>query len=146
MEIETLYFKDEIHKDYFLEMIKSMYLSEAEMNNPTVLIKQQVAFCYLIALYQKDYEKYEGDYFYVELGEELSLGGPTYLLDERYGERIRDCEKIIPIACRLLGQEDIKTIVEDEKDILASFEVSINKELVSLGIWMNKKCENCINY
>lgn len=139
MGIEILYFKDEIHKNYFLEMIESMYLSEAEMDNLTTLIKRQIAFCYLIALYQKDYEIYEGDYFYVELGEELSLGGPTYLLDERYGERIRDYEKIIPIACRLLEQEDIKVILKDAEKILETFEVPINEEIVSLITWMSRK-------
>ncbi len=108
MDIERLYFKDEVHRKAFLELLEGMYLSADEMKLPTQLLKRQFAFAYLIALYQKDYELYEGEGFYIEIGEELSLGGPTYLMDERYGERTKEYEKIIPIACEFLKERIYK--------------------------------------
>ncbi len=125
MGIELLQFKNKHHKDAFWEMIEAMYLSEEELHYPSSLIKKQIAFSYLIALYQEDYRTHEGEAFYIEIGAELSLGGPIYLLDERYGERKADYEKIVPIACRILREENIQRIIDEEKLILSSFKTPI---------------------
>lgn len=136
MGIEVLQFRNESHKKAFFEMVEAMYLSEEEIKRPSDLIKRQLTFTYLIALYQEDYAKYEGDTFYIEMGEELSLGGPTYLLEERYGERVKDYEKIIPIAARILKGEDIEQVIEEENEAIQSFKISIKEVIEQLIIWM----------
>lgn len=128
----------EKHKKAFFEMIESMYLSEAELKKPSTLLKRQLAFSYLIALYQEDYAEYEGDIFYLEMGEELSLGGPTYLLDERYGKRTKDYEKIIPIACRILKGERIEEIIHEEKKVLQSFSLPIETIIRDVLKWFDE--------
>ena len=138
MGISELQFRNEKHQSAFFEMVSDMYLSDEEMSMPSSMLKRQLAFSYLIALYQEDYARYEGDIFYIEMGEELSLGGPTYLLDERYGERARDCEKIIPIACRLLGNEPIEEVIEEEKSVLKSFILPIHNEISDLLDWIKE--------
>lgn len=107
MIIETLHYKDKAHQKAFEVFIEDMDLSLKEMQTPSKLLRRQFAFLYLLALYQEDYEQYEGERFYVEAGIELSLGGPTYLLEERYGERKRAYEQIISIACSILKGEVI---------------------------------------
>ncbi|MBE6024267.1 MAG: hypothetical protein E7231_13965 [Cellulosilyticum sp.] len=105
MNVEHLYFKDIAHQEAFLEMLEDMYLSEKEIKTPSLLLKKQLAFAYLVALYQKDYEEYEGEKFYIECGEELSIGGPIYLMDKRYGRRTKLYEKMVWIACQFLKKE-----------------------------------------
>lgn len=119
--INNYYFSSKVHEETFMEMLEDMYLSSKELEAPDDLLKKQLAFIYLIARYQEDYKQYEGDTFYIECGEELSLGGPTYLLDERYGERKKPYECIVPIAINLLKekQEDSKIArMEEIKEML----------------------------
>lgn len=136
----ALKFKNKSHEEAFEEMLEAMYLSETEIKAPSYELKKQLAFGYLIALYQKDYAKYEGERFYFELGEELSLGGPTYLLDERYGSRNRDCEKIIPIACEILQDDELEEILQKEDKVLKSFDTPIDEEIGQLIKWVNLSC------
>lgn len=110
IDLRALKYKNEAHQKAFETFLDEMYLSQKEKERPSKLLRRQIAFAYLLALYEADYEKYEGEGFYFEIGEELSLGGPTYLLDPRYGLRNKEYEKIVPIACELL-----KESVVDEK-------------------------------
>ena len=103
--MKKLYFISEYHKEAFLELVEEMYLESKELKHPSNLLKRHLAFAYLIAAYQKEYQVHEGEQFYIEVGEELSLGGPTYLLDERYGERTKEYEWILVIALKILKGE-----------------------------------------
>ena len=129
--IKRYYFSSKAHKEAFMEMLEDMYLSNKELEAPDKLLKKQLAFIYLIARYQEDYKQYEGDTFYIEYGEELSLGGPTYLLDERYGERKRPYECIVPIAANLLKE------IQKDSEIAKIEEIKEKLE----GIYdLEKKC------
>lgn len=100
-------YKNKDHENAYKELVEQMYLSEDEIMNPAPLLKRQLAFCYLIALYQEDYEIYEGHKFYIELGEDLSLDGPTYLLEADIGERKYKHEQILPLASKVLKGDEI---------------------------------------
>lgn len=115
--VRHMNYKNKEHEDDYNELVEQMYLSEEERKNPNGLLRRQLAFCYLIALYQEDYERYEGHKFYIELGEELSLDGPTYLLEDGIGERRYKHEQILPLACQILQGEEavIPTSMEDDR-------------------------------
>ena len=69
-------FKNKIHEEAFNELITQ---SEGELSVYEIQDEQkrrQVAFLYLIAMYQEEYECYEGMKFYVEVYEEISIDGP----------------------------------------------------------------------
>lgn len=110
-----MYYKHQAHQEAYEKLIEQMYLSQEEIKQPSSLLRKQLAFCYLIAMYQEDYEIYEGHQFYVEWGEELSIDGPTYLLEDKIGERRYNHEKILPVACQLLkGELSCLTMEIDE--------------------------------
>lgn len=105
--IKEMCFKNLTHKQAFFTFLEEMYLSEEEINHPSPLLKRQLGFIYLLALNQEAYEQYEGDIFYIEVGEELSLGGPTYLLEEGVGTRHYPHEQMLLLASSLLKGEEI---------------------------------------
>ncbi len=110
-----LIFKNHEHERAYNQLIEEADLTEIELKQPSVLLRRQLAFLYLIALFQEDYIYYEGEAFYVEAYEELSLGGPTYLLDACMGEGTYPHEQILYIAKRLLQGEitNIHTSLEE---------------------------------
>lgn len=75
-------FKNKIHEEAFNELITQ---SEGELSvheSQDEQKRRQVALLYLIAMYQEEYERYEGMKFYVEVYEEISIDGPVYLLED----------------------------------------------------------------
>ena len=104
---KEILFKDMSHKKAYQIFIEDMYLSEKEQHHPSPLLKKQQGFVYLLALYQETYKAYEGEAFYIETGEELSLGGPTYLLEEEIGTSTCPHERILFLARCILREEDI---------------------------------------
>lgn len=104
---KEILFKDKQHKKAYQTFIEEMYLAEEEMKYPSPLLKRQQGFVYLLALYQEAYKQYEGEPFYIEVGEELSLGGPTYLLEESIGNSNYTHERILLLASCLLKGEEI---------------------------------------
>ncbi len=108
-------FKDHHHEDAYNHLIEEADLTEIELKQPSALLRRQLAFLYLIALFQDDYIHYEGEAFYVEAYEELSLGGPTYLLEACMGEGTYPHEQILYIAKKLLQGDviDIHTSLEE---------------------------------
>lgn len=110
-------FKDKSHEEAYQTFIDEMYLSEEELYHPSSLLKRQQGFVYLLALYQESYKQYEGEAFYIEAGEELSLGGPTYLLEEEIGQSNYPHEKMLFLASRILKEEEIDyalCLIEDQ--------------------------------
>ena len=104
---KEILFKDKSHEEAYQTFIEEMYLSEEELYHPSSLLKRQQGFVYLLALYQEAYKQYEGEAFYIEAGEELSLGGPTYLLEEKIGQSNYPHEKMLFLASRILRGEEI---------------------------------------
>lgn len=104
---KEILFKDMYHKKAYQTFIEEMYLSEQEMKHPSPLLKRQQGFVYLVALYQETYKQYEGEPFYIEAGEELSLGGPTYLLEGDIGKSNQPHERILLLASYLLKEKEI---------------------------------------
>lgn len=104
---KEILFKDKHHEKSYQTFIEEMYLSEEEIKHPLPLLKRQKGFVYLLALYQEVYKQYEGEAFYIEAGEELSLGGPTYLLEESIGNSNHPHERILLLASCLLKGEEI---------------------------------------
>ena len=100
-----LLFKDDKHESAYRQLLEEADLTDTALQQPTLLLRRQLAFLYLIALFQEDYIHYEGEAFYVEAYEELSLGGPTYLLETCMGEANYPHEQILDIAKKLLQGE-----------------------------------------
>lgn len=100
-----LLFKDNKHERAYNQLIEEADLTDTELRQPSALLRRQLAFLYLIALFQEDYIHYEGEAFCVEAYEELSLGGPTYLLDPSIGQGTYPHEQILDIAKKLLQGE-----------------------------------------
>lgn len=71
------------HQEVFEQILDEAYVTIED----TPLMRRQLAFVYILSYYQKDYERYEGEGFYIEALEELEIGGPTYLLEEGVGLR-----------------------------------------------------------
>ena len=110
-----LIFKNHEHERAYNQLIQEADLTDTELRQPTALLRRQLAFLYLIALFQEDYIHYEGEAFYVEAYEELSLGGPTYLLETCMAEETYPHEQILCIAKKLL-QGDAPPIYTDLKE------------------------------
>lgn len=106
--LKEICFKNLTHKQAFYTFLEEMYLSEEEMNRPSTILKRQLGFVYLLALNQEAYKQYEGDIFYIEVGEELSLGGPTYLLEEGIGTRQYAHEQMLLLASSILKGDEIE--------------------------------------
>ncbi|MEF9960415.1 MAG: hypothetical protein RR448_06525 [Niameybacter sp.] len=113
MQIE--YFKDAQHREAFCELLEQAEViaaGEVEVGQlkkikASDLLSRQIAFFYLIALYQRDIETYEGIPFYVEVYEEISLDGPVYLLDEKIGIPVHDYEWAVYFGKRIVMGETI---------------------------------------
>ena len=103
----NLVFQNAKHEQAYQTFLEEAYLTEGELGEPTALLKRQLAFLYLIALFQDDYIHYEGENFYIEAYEELSLGGPTYLLEGHIGEGDYPHEKILSVAKNILKGEKV---------------------------------------
>ncbi len=114
----------------FQELVAQMALSEAIYVAPSEGLKKQFAFIYLIAFYQADYKRYEGEAFYIAPEYDdihFSIGGPTYLFDEAIGTRTYPHEIILEPAKALLEGKEVK---EEGFDEVASFLVHQAKSFV----------------
>lgn len=123
---KEILFKDKSHEEAYQTFIEEMYLSEEELYHPSSLLKRQQGFVYLLALYQEAYKQYEGEAFYIEAGEELSLGGPTYLLEEKIGQSNYPHEKMLFLASRILRGEEIDytlCLIEDQVYLKQALEI-----------------------
>ena len=123
---KEILFKDKSHEEAYQNFIEEMYLSEEELYHPSSLLKRQQGFVYLLALYQEAYKQYEGEAFYIEAGEELSLGGPTYLLEEKIGQSNYPHEKMLFLASRILRGEEIDytlCLIEDQVYLKQALEI-----------------------
>lgn len=107
-------FRDELHQVEYNELIEQMYLSENELENPTPLLRRQVAFAYLIALYQNEYEHYEGCKFYMEAYDEISLDGPVYLLEDEMELESYPHERMLKVAKALMQGEELPRALIDQ--------------------------------
>lgn len=114
----------------FQELVGQMALSEDVYEVPSKTLKKQFAFLYLIAFYQADYKRYEGEAFYITPEYDdihFSIGGPTYLLEEKIGTRIYGHEIILEPAKALLEGKEIR---EEGFDELISFLIHQAKSFV----------------
>lgn len=102
-------FRDKEHEEEFKELLMQTELTDQEIMIADDLLKRQIAFFYLIALYQEEYLKYEGCKFYVEVYEDISLDGPTYLLSDEIEEVNHAHEKMIKVAKALLQGKEPNT-------------------------------------
>lgn len=100
-------FKDANHHEAFEELLDQVDFNVDQLKDRTPLLKRQMAFIYLIAMYQEDYEIYEGCKFYLEEYEELSIDGPVYLLEDEITLDNYPHEKMLQVAKNLLRQEPI---------------------------------------
>ena len=124
---KEILFKDKSHEEAYQNFIEEMYLSEEELYHPSSLLKRQQGFVYLLALYQEAYKQYEGEAFYIEAGEELSLGGPTYLLEEKIGQSKYPHEKMLFLASSILKGEEIDyalCLIEDQVYLKQALEIA----------------------
>ena len=124
---KEILFKDKSHEEAYQNFIEEMYLSEEELYHPSSLLKRQQGFAYLLALYQEAYKQYEGEAFYIEAGEELSLGGPTYLLEEKIGQSNYPHEKMLFLASNILKGEEIDyalCLIEDQVYLKQALEIA----------------------
>ncbi len=119
-----LIFQDSKHEQAYHRFLHEAGLTQQELEVPSPLLRRQLAFLYLIALFQEDYIYYEGEVFYIEAYDELSLGGPTYLLEEDIGEGDYPHEKILRVAKHILKGEQPCVPVE-----LGMFKTLINQAL-----------------
>ena len=101
-----LKYRDELHRTAFQHFLEEADIKLDDVCLLEEAVRHQVAFLYLLALYQEDYEAYEGERFYVENLEEMSLSGPTYLFDEQIGQMARPHEQMILCAKAFLRQEE----------------------------------------
>lgn len=92
------------------------------------LLNKQITFFYLIALYQEDFLHYEGEKFWVEAYEDISLDGPIYLLEDKIGEPKQDYERAIHI-----GKQILRGINISIEDIPESMKEYINQVIVMLN-------------
>ena len=98
-------FKNKQHEQAFIELIEQGELEVSNDKEQDELIRRQIAFLYLIGIYQEDYECYEGMKFYVEVYEEISIDGPVYLLEERVKLEDFAHEKMLKVAKAILKGE-----------------------------------------
>lgn len=76
-------FLDDQHKKAFEHFLKEADLVwDESCRCYDEVLRRQLGFLYILAYYQEDYIKYEGEGFYVEMFEDLEIGGPTYLLEK----------------------------------------------------------------
>lgn len=111
-----LKYRDEGHRAAFHRFLEEADVKMDDVWRLEEAKRRQIAFLYLLALYQEDYETYEGERFYVENLVEMSLGGPTYLFDEQIGKMNEPHEQMILCAKAFFRQEDhFEVIPEDQK-------------------------------
>ncbi len=110
-------FKNVQHHQAFYDLLAQMDLPQEFFITPSTLLRRQLAFIYLIAYYQEDYKRYEGEAFYIEPEYDdmhFSIGGPTYLLEDQIGTRTYGHEIILEGAKALLEGKEIITVPKDE--------------------------------
>lgn len=116
-------FKNTQHEQAFIELIEQ---GELELS------RKQIAFLYLIAMYQEDYEHYEGMKFYVEVYEEISIDGPVYLLEDSVKLEDFAHEKMLKVAKAILrGEEPQVEELEEEDRVFAKKAYHFAKGLAS---------------
>ena len=103
------FFSEQHKKEFYALLIQADIIEEQDETLYKVeeiqigsLLSRQVVFFYLIALYQEDFLYYEGEKFWVEAYEDISLDGPVYLLDEEIGTPKHDYEWAIHIGKQIL--------------------------------------------
>ncbi len=107
------------HQEAFELMIEESYLTAKEIKEANAQLRCQLAFVYLISYYQADYAHDEGDTFYLDQGEVLSLGGPTYLLEEGVCGTIKPHETILKYAKALLkGDFECEVLEEVHQEMV----------------------------
>lgn len=109
-------FKNKAHEEAFETLLKQ---SEGELYVHGMQDQQkrkQVAFLYLIALYQEDYERYERSRFSVEAYEELSLDGPVYLLEDHIQLKDFPHERMLSVAKDILRGHEMDLDKIDKED------------------------------
>lgn len=109
-------FLTEEHAHVFNQLLEEAYVQLED----TPLMRRQLAFLYMLTYYQKEYEAYEGEGFYIEAFEDLEIGGPTYLLEDAVNLRADyPHEYIIYWAKALLrGQMlGVDTLQEDAREL-----------------------------
>lgn len=112
MSKEEMFFSKS-HQKEFLELLEQANLEEHPQWRKSQLEYRQVAFLYLIALYQEEYKRYEGCKFYIEDLGELSLDGPVYLLDERsISLKAYDHEMMLDLAMQILRETPMQSEIE----------------------------------
>lgn len=110
-------FKNLQHRHAFYDLLEQMELSEKTLKKPSILLRRQLAFMYLIAYYQDDYKQHEGEAFYIvpEYDDiHFSIGGPTYLLEDGIGTKKQGYEVILEAAKAFLEGKEINEIRADE--------------------------------
>ena len=119
------------HKRAFEQMLEESYLTQEVIQGAEGLLRRQLAFIYLISYYQKDYAKYEGDTFYLDQGEELTLGGPTYLLEEGICGETLPHETILKYAKQILEGKVCDAALEGHQEVLVAYAKNIASEGMS---------------
>ena len=110
-------FKNKAHEEAFRALLMQ---SEGELcinKLEDEKKRRQIAFLYLIALYQEDYEYYEGSRFSVEVYEEISLDGPVYLLEECIQLEDFAHERMLKVAKNILRGNEPNLEKVDEADV-----------------------------
>ena len=129
------FFSDQHKKEFYNLLIQADIIEEQDDTLYKVeeieigsLLSKQIAFFYLIALYQEDFLHYEGEKFWVESYEEISLDGPVYLLEDKIGEPKNDYEIVIYIGKQILRDMDmnIEDVPNHMKQYIAEMIVMLN--------------------
>ena len=118
-------FLNEHHQQAFIDFLEEGYLEkEKNLNNNLKaydeVLKRQLGFLYILAFYQEDYKRYEGETFYIEGIEDLEIGGPVYLLEKEVILREEyPHEKMITFAKAILKGEilESKSLTEVEEKL-----------------------------
>lgn len=124
-------FKHKAHEEAFGILLRQ---SEGELcinKHEDEKKRRQIAFLYLIALYQEDYEYYEGSRFSVEVYEELSLDGPVYLLEECIQLEDFAHERILKVAKDILrgNEPNLEKVDEADKGFVEiAYDFVLNKQ------------------
>lgn len=113
-------FKNKAHQLDFEQLMEQSELELNRLHEANGLVRRQIAFLYLVAMYQEAYERYEGMKFYVEVYEEMSIDGPVYLLEDQVKLEDFAHEKILKVAKDILrGIEPNLEPIEAEDRVFA---------------------------
>lgn len=110
-------FKNRVHQLEFEQLMEQSELETDRLHEASGLVRRQVAFLYLVAMYQEAYERYEGMKFYVEVYEEMSIDGPVYLLEDQVKLENFAHEKILKVAKDILRgiEPDLESVEAEDR-------------------------------